>query len=97
MSPVKNQKKCGSCYIFTALSALESQYLIRREQNVEFSEQAILNCLPTGCNGGKVRNVWGYIKKHGVPEKSKCSYRAKVGENTISVHLSTIAKFNYWL
>ena len=29
VSPVKNQLTCGACYIFSALGALESQYLLK--------------------------------------------------------------------
>ena len=76
VSPVKNQLKCGSCYIFSALSALESQYLMINKE-YEFSEQALLNCLPNGCNGGMMDKVWDYMLLNGVP-KGDDNYVAKV-------------------
>lgn len=80
MSKVKNQRKCGSCYIFAALGALESQYLLNSEvSTMELSEQAVLNCVRSGCHGGKIRNVWHFISKNGVPREEHFKYEARVG------------------
>lgn len=78
MSPVLNQGKCGDCYIFAALAALESQYLIHEKPGL-FSQQALLNCSPTGCKGGHIRNVWAYIMKNGAAKNGEFKYLAKVG------------------
>lgn len=67
VSPVKNQLTCGACYIFSALGALESQYLLKGEE-YSFSEQVLLNCLNTGCKGGSMDIVWDYIILNGVPD-----------------------------
>lgn len=77
-SPVKNQGKCGSCYIFSAISALESQYLINTYNRPEFSEQALLNCLDSGCNGGWMSWVWEYMLDNGATFDGNCPYKGKV-------------------
>ena len=71
VSPVKNQLKCGSCYIFSALGALESQYLLKGEE-YSLSEQVMLNCLDKGkgCKGGLMDIVFDYIILNGVPDDS---------------------------
>lgn len=78
-SKVRNQKKCGSCYIFAALSVLESAYLLNSEtKNMELSAQALLNCVPNGCGGGMGYIVWTYIMKNGAPKESLFPYKAEV-------------------
>lgn len=79
MSPVKSQGSCGSCYIFSAIASLESQYLLNSEAtDLVFSEQAILNCMERGCNGGMQHWVWKYISDYGVPKQNVCPYVAMV-------------------
>jgi C1A family cysteine protease len=54
VSPVKNQGSCGSCYAFSALSTLESQYFLKYKKLKSLSEQQIIDCdvLNHGCNSG---------------------------------------------
>ncbi len=64
----KNQGNCGSCWLFSAMGALESVIKIREEcseLNPDLSEQYVLSCLPSAgsCNGGNVNKcVYYYIK-----------------------------------
>lgn len=79
VSRVKNQGKCGSCYIFAGLSALESAYMLNTEaKNLTFSEQALLNCVPNGCKGGTAFSVWNFAMRNGVPKESQYPYKGKV-------------------
>lgn len=78
VSIVKNQGTCGSCYIFSAVGALESQYYIHKNQSADFGEQSLLNCLSSGCNGGMMDKVWNYISNHGVPDASDDKYSGRV-------------------
>lgn len=59
--PVRDQLQCGSCYIFSSLSALESHYAIKRrlEPNY-FSVQYVLDCCLelAGCGGGWMSDVY---------------------------------------
>jgi len=39
--------ECGSCYIFTAIGALESQILIAKQFEKSFSEEQVADCIYT--------------------------------------------------
>ena len=79
VSSVKNQRHCSSCYIFTAVGALESQYLlVNRAYKTDLSEQAILNCLKNACRGGWTNQVWEYIIANGVTDALFAPYTARV-------------------
>ena len=71
---VKNQfvpQRCGACWVFSALGALESIIKIREgcpSMYPDLSEQYILSCLPAaagkhskGCQGGDPTNAYKYI------------------------------------
>ncbi|CDW52255.1 CathepsinC exc and Peptidase C1 domain containing protein [Trichuris trichiura] len=56
VSDVRDQHRCGSCYIFASVAVLESRYriLTQNEEKPTFSPQDVLNCSPyaQGCDGG---------------------------------------------
>ena len=54
VTPVKDQKQCGSCWDFSAIGVLESAHAIETGELVSLSEQEIMDCNDTndGCNGG---------------------------------------------
>jgi C1A family cysteine protease len=51
---VKDQGQCGSCWAFSANSAMESSHAITSGKLYSFSEQQLVDCSTTsyGCNGG---------------------------------------------
>jgi len=60
ITPVKDQKGCGSCWAFSVVAALESSILINDKKTVDLSEQWLISCNkeilengdPWGCAGG---------------------------------------------
>lgn len=71
VTPVQDQKSCGSCYIFLALAAVESHIAIKYGKLVKLSEQDILDCAKypyksdEGCDGGVDSWLYTYLKKVG--------------------------------
>ena len=66
LSPVKNQGRCGSCWAFSATSALETFMRNRGFDIKRLSEQELVNCSPKdyGCNGGMMHTAFDYVIKN---------------------------------
>lgn len=78
---VKDQGRCGSCWAFAAVSALEGRYFALTGDLVAFSEQEYLNCAVEdyarknprdtriqthdGCDGGWMHWAFGYSQTAG--------------------------------
>jgi len=64
INPIKDQGMCGSCWAFSVVGNMESQYAIKYNKLLSFSEQMIVDCSKgcteaynqkvcnMGCNGG---------------------------------------------
>ena len=81
MSPVRHQGPCGSCYVFGTVAVAEAVYRIEHadpDASVDFSEQLLLSCEPTGnCqDGGRSSHVLDYMKEQGTAQESCFPYRA---------------------
>lgn len=69
VGPVKDQKQCGSCWAFSAVSALESQLRKLLHKPVSLSEQDMVDCVKNvgsmgccyGCMGGEMYAVYQYL------------------------------------
>ncbi|KNC54251.1 cysteine proteinase 1 [Thecamonas trahens ATCC 50062] len=77
VNPVKNQGQCGSCWAFSAVSAIESAWALAGNPLVSLSEQNIIDCTlnneaycikyhgqkscPAGCNGGLQPEAYLYV------------------------------------
>lgn len=60
VTPIKYQGVCGSCWAFTSAAVLESNFSIRRNWNLDISEQNILDCseaVQPVYRGGQVVNI----------------------------------------
>ena len=69
VSPVYHQFSCGSCYVFSTTSALESQFMIRANmsgQPIRLSVQETLNCMQNGCGGGTLFEPMNRFVNEGV-------------------------------
>lgn len=84
LSEPREQKKCGSCYVFATMSMLEARIKIKYGKDVQLSVEHVLDCSyqNQGCHGGYPYFVGMFAKDHElVPEscspynngKSHCS------------------------
>lgn len=94
VSPVKNQAQCGSCFAFAATGAIESYYLIQRNQAISVSEQQIVDCTNGngnfGCGGGWPRKAYEYIARNGGID-SESSYPYEAQNNACRFNPGTIS------
>ena len=88
VTPVREQGECGSCYVFSSVGAMESQYMINVEKKAkDFSVQTLLNCMHkpyvnTGtsneCQGGSELDVMNRMIEVGVSLEKYASYEEQV-------------------
>lgn len=78
MSPIRNQGSCGSCYAFSAVGAIESAYLIERNQTVGLSEQQLVDCSiflgNEACSGGWPDYAYNYIIYYNITTRVNYPY-----------------------
>lgn len=89
VTPVKYQGICGSCWAFTSVAVVEANYLIRRNMNLDLSEQHILDCAeaPDPAYGGSVKSragtcqggwygpVFEYLRTNSAALESRIPYK----------------------
>jgi len=82
VNPVYNQGRCGSCYAWSACSAVESARAIAGYPLVQLSVQEAIDCdrATNGCSGGWMTYVFSWMQKSG----GNCAaeqypYRGRVG------------------
>uniref|UniRef100_A0AC34GWQ5 Peptidase C1A papain C-terminal domain-containing protein n=1 Tax=Panagrolaimus sp. ES5 TaxID=591445 RepID=A0AC34GWQ5_9BILA len=82
VTSVKNQRyDCGSCYAFAATAAVESQYLIQEDEELDLSEEYVLECdaVDFECKGGYPAHALDAYKTLGVPTEECVPYNAANG------------------
>lgn len=68
MSPIQNQKSCGSCWSFAATATFEAYSNIRGTGLTKLSEQELVDCVPTcsGCGGGLAHLAYDWLSQGNV-------------------------------
>lgn len=82
ITPVKDQKSCGSCWAFSSTGALEAQRFIKDNVTVQLSEQNLVDCVEEnwGCSGGWMHTSFDYVAKNGgINTAASYPYEAKDG------------------
>lgn len=82
VNPIQDQKRCGSCWAFSAAAAMETSYKILGGPLVKFSEQQMVDCSfkygNHGCGGGWMERAYKYITDYGAELASNYPYIADV-------------------
>lgn len=99
VSPVKNQKDCGDCFVFAGTGAFEASWYLQNKQHISVSEQQVLDCAKAGsCTGGWHGDVLNFIRDKGVASDAEAgfAYTARfTGMCKTSQHLFTAINWNY--
>jgi len=81
VNPIKNQGQCGSCWAFSAVSAVESAHQIATGTLISLSEQQLVSCSRSygnlGCNGGLMDSAFKYVEATGLCTEQDYPYEAK--------------------
>jgi hypothetical protein len=80
LSPIKNQKGCGSCWAFAAIALLEYESRINKT-GLFFSEQSLVDCdqLNKGCEGGNYLAALVWARFMGVAQEKVYGYTGQKG------------------
>jgi len=78
MNPVKDQGQCGSCWTFSTVGAIETNYCNKTGTLYSLSEQEFVDCdkfINNGCNGGNFTLAFNWARSHSVVSESDYPYK----------------------
>jgi len=84
-TPVKNQGSCGSCWAFSAVEQIESDYILQQGKKVVLAPQELVDCKGdgsrrNGCNGGDPSAAYRVVEQlGGIEGESDYRYTARNG------------------
>jgi C1A family cysteine protease len=99
VSPIQDQGQCGSCWAFSSVSALESDYCLANGNTLyKLSEQQLVDCVKLcfGCNGGNQSLAFNYYESHYAMSESSYPYTAKTGTCQYNSNNVTAVKTTGW-
>ncbi|XP_069749961.1 cathepsin L-like isoform X2 [Narcine bancroftii] len=82
VTPVKNQRRCGSCWAFGVTANVESLWALKTKRLISMSEQELLDCdtYDKACKGGYPYSAFSsLIKLGGMMSERAYRYRARKG------------------
>lgn len=65
---IKDQGRCGCCWAFSAVAAIEGAYQIGNNELISLSEQELLDCTTQfhdGCKGGLMTQAYDFLLQNG--------------------------------
>jgi len=76
VTPVKNQKQCGSCWAFSTTGSVEGAFQIAGNKLTSLSEQELVSCdhVDDGCKGGLMDNGFKFVEENGLCTESSYPY-----------------------
>ena len=79
LTPIRDQKDCGSCWAFASAAVYESNSLIENDLTSDVSEQDIMDCAVYwgGCSGGNWNDAFAYIEVDGTAAQNALPYTAR--------------------
>ena len=81
VTPVKNQGRCGSCWAFSTIGAVEGAFAIASDTLLELSMQQVVSCDATdhGCDGGLMRKAFDWIHTNPLCTYDTYPYTSELG------------------
>ncbi len=96
LTPVRDQKSCGSCWAFTTMGVIEGANRITNNVAVDLSEQYLVDCSGAGtCNGGWYGDAFDFMKVNGALTERDRPYKAANGSCTTPRHQCTCCQLAY--